>query len=720
MAEDFIEIAGLKIDKRTNIVMNGTIPVKERYYHSSKLHPSIKCYDNHTGLYQNVELFSPVIYDLDNPMPKYNPLWEVYDNPNNKKLKKLVRINYPQYYLKWWYEQRKRCIEGYTVGGVFIQPEHYFYLNFWRIKTKKRGGGMIPPNFIDLDKEFFDLVARARREDKNLMILKRRQIGFTEKLSSMCAAEALLYPSSQTLIVAGLESYAENAFFKVKLGMDALSPYSQEQAGREFYKRRIKDVPDYLQLGFKVGGEVSKGYLSEIYSITTKDNAQAANGKSPTLVFMEEAGINPLLRRVYNMILPAVQEQGKQDGRIVIIVGTGGEMKKGVADMMSMFYDPNKYNLLSVPNTYEENMPEGSICCPFFPAHYYHIIDNDGNSYKEAGIEDVKAQRKKKKGDKKELHEHKVNFPLDPKEAFSVSGLAPWNTQKLEDQRTNLLVSKWEEQVQWGRFDEIIEDGEFVGVKWTPAPMNNTEALDAEGDFLYPVLMIEHPDRPNEEDENHFEFRFGMDTYPGLYSAGTDSYDKDEAATSDSQGSMVIFKGYRSAGSTSMMPACRLTWRPVKKEKFYRQTAYGCMYFGNCENLIEWSNIAIFDWYKTNGFDELLKERPEISYATVKESKVTNNYGVDPNTKSVWIEHFAAYIEDYAGNICDLEGVNRLMNFRNRSDYNCDITISYLLAYEGILDDLKKGINSEHVQTETQSSPFVYGYVKRNGVIRSL
>lgn len=34
----------------------------------------------------------------------------------------------------YWVEQRKRCMEGYSVGGVKITGEHYFYLNFLQIK----------------------------------------------------------------------------------------------------------------------------------------------------------------------------------------------------------------------------------------------------------------------------------------------------------------------------------------------------------------------------------------------------------------------------------------------------------------------------------------------------------------------------------------------------------------------------------------------------------
>jgi hypothetical protein len=708
-SNNVIDIQGVLINAKTNIVVDGTKPVTQRYYRSSVLPKNISCYDDHLQKFQNVELFQPVIYDLDNPMPKYNRAWEVYDNPNIKK-KKLIRINYPKVYLEWWYEQRNRCLNGYKIGGVLLSGANYWYLNFWRIKTKEKGKGLIPPMFIDMDKEFFDLLEKAKDNDKNLLCLKRRQIGFTEKMAALCALEALLYPSSQTLIVAGLDDYAANCFGKVVMGIDSLSPLSQEQSGREFYKRKLKDIPQYAKFGFEAAG-VQKGYLSEIFAITTKDNAQAASGKSPTLVFMEEAGINPLLKRVYNMIQPSIEQNGVQNGRINVIVGTGGEMKKGVADLMDMFYKPDKYNLLSVKNIYEPGASDNAVCCPFFPAWYFYVMDNDGNSYKEQGIELLKAKRKKLGNNKKDLHEEKTQMPLTPTEAFSTSGLSPFNTEKLERQLQKLLSENWEEKTQYGKFEEILENGKLVGSRWIAAPLGMEDAIDHEGDFMYPFIIIEHPDRPEYVDSTGYEYYSGSGNISGLYGAGTDSYDKDEANASDSMGSFVMFKGYHSANKTSMMPVARLTWRPIKKEKFYKQTALACIYYGDCENLIEWSNVSIFDYYKNNDFEHLLKERPEIAYATIKDSKVNNRYGVDPNTKPVWIEHFSSYVEDYYDNIYDLTMVQHLRDFRSR-DHNCDITISVMLGYECILDDIKKGYDKV---VESTNSVMFTGYVKRNG-----
>ena len=70
---------------------------------------------------------------------------------------------------EYWREQRRRCIEGYSVGDVKITGDHYFYLNFCQIQitnderkkentTKKKTNAseiLTFPDFWDGDYEYF-------------------------------------------------------------------------------------------------------------------------------------------------------------------------------------------------------------------------------------------------------------------------------------------------------------------------------------------------------------------------------------------------------------------------------------------------------------------------------------------------------------------------------------------------------------------------------------
>ena len=69
-------------------------------------------------------------------------------------------------YLLFWREEKKRCIEGYWVGGVWMPGNLYFYVNYWTIllnktahsKTKTPG----KPFLRDLEWEFFYNWCEAR------------------------------------------------------------------------------------------------------------------------------------------------------------------------------------------------------------------------------------------------------------------------------------------------------------------------------------------------------------------------------------------------------------------------------------------------------------------------------------------------------------------------------------------------------------------------------
>jgi hypothetical protein len=45
-------------------------------------------------------------------------------------------------YIDFWNEQKRRCVEGYTVNGYRVTGDHYFFLNFYRLPVTKEKDGM--------------------------------------------------------------------------------------------------------------------------------------------------------------------------------------------------------------------------------------------------------------------------------------------------------------------------------------------------------------------------------------------------------------------------------------------------------------------------------------------------------------------------------------------------------------------------------------------------
>jgi len=604
-------------------------------------------------MYVNTKLFSPVIID---GFTRANPL--SYE------------------YREWWHEQKRRCLEGYTVGGVYIPGDYYWYLNFWKIRGKDPKTGrktLIAPRFVDMDLEYFLAVEKARNAGKHLVVVKARQKGFSEKHAALLGKEFTFFPHSQSIITAGEEKYSNATMRMCIRGLNALKD-------TEFYKRRLPDTLEYVQAKYKVIENFIpawKGIHSEIYNMTSKNNAQATIGKSPSLIVFEEAGKFPGLIDSFKYIQPALEAEGGEKTGFAIIVGTGGDMEKGAAELEQMFYNPEAYDMMSYKNEYEDDGGEEGIGY-FVPAWKFKMVDDQGNSLKEESINYIGTKRETARTSKKaqDFINAITQDPLVPSEAFMRTGGNMFNAAILNTQYARLRNEKaLTDMADRGRLEWVKDDlGKISGVRFIH---------DENG----ALLIFEHPDL----DEND-------EVYLNLYVAGTDSYDKDEANTSDSKGSCSIYKMFKDSNSTSNMFAARYTDRPATADKFYEETAKLCVYYKS-PNLIEWSNIGIFNWYKNNGFEGYLKERPAIAYANVKDSKVNNKYGVDPGTKLEWLIMYRDYIEQYSEIMYDAYQIDRAIKFKNDRNYNCDVTISSSLAVCHARDNINIRINQNQGAT---------------------
>lgn len=66
---------------------------------------------------------------------------------------------------KWWAIQKSRCINGYTVGGKWMSPNLYFYVNFWKIllnKGKSKTKTLATPLLRDIEWQIFTAWSLAR------------------------------------------------------------------------------------------------------------------------------------------------------------------------------------------------------------------------------------------------------------------------------------------------------------------------------------------------------------------------------------------------------------------------------------------------------------------------------------------------------------------------------------------------------------------------------
>lgn len=195
-------------------------------------------------------------------------------------------------YREYWEEQTKRCIYGYSIGGIKITGLHYFYLNFCQIKATIEENGssrkiLTFPKFLDMDYHYFNEVENARLNKEGLIAAKARRKGFSFKNAALCVHQYEFFKDSTSIIGAYLDEYAQAT-------MDmALEMINFINTNTAWYKRRNPDKRDHIKARYKIndnGKEVWKGYNSELYTLTFKDNFSAAIGKTASIFLFEEAG----------------------------------------------------------------------------------------------------------------------------------------------------------------------------------------------------------------------------------------------------------------------------------------------------------------------------------------------------------------------------------------------------------------------------------------------
>lgn len=647
--------------------------------------------DCRTNDFVNTKRFSPVIY---------NPSEAIPDRDN------------PEYDL-WWHEQYRRCIKGFVVTNatkrghsVWIPGRYYFYLNFWKIMAKLEGvdrKGFRNPRFTALDYFKAMSIEVMFYESVDQVYGKSRQKGFSEFIASNVAYNFTFIPYSINVIVAGMSGYAEHTFDNTVRGLN-------DMAMTEFYKHRSPDrgdfkkamytekVEDVDENGFGLGTftTIVRGYGSEIYCITAKDNTQAVSRLTPFLIVYEETGKwkRGSLIETSKFVKPSIHAEGVKTGWQVFI-GTGGDIEESVDDMQKLMYTPRDYGCKAYKNIFEEDatVTSGDVGC-FIPGYYFEIIDEDGNNLIEESIADILKKRK-------DITDC-TQKPIYLSEMFMITSGGYFGKDIIDklNSRKRLILNHKELQIeQRGDLEWLDSKDWHKGVRWVANP-----------DGIY--IVVEHPKKDS----------YG-NNYINLYNAATDSYDKSESQSSESKGSITIWKNALSANESFDFWVARLTQRPTEEEggspKFYENTLKLCMYY-SCKNLIEYSNVLIFDYYKRWNMQYVLKERPAIVIAqNVNDPKATQRYGIEhsfvPHALRMLKEKLKA--DDYSviDKLFDLTIIERLIKFKVSSDYNCDITICLAFNIASSIEDRELEVYTE---SEDEEDEYFGGFIQYNNTFQ--
>ena len=542
-------------------------------------------------------------------------------------------------YIDFWTDVRDKCIYGFTNScGQNITGQHFFYLNFCPIlgfneKTGKKS--KIFPRFIDLDYEFFHMVEYCRLNQKSLVAVKGRRQGWSYKAAAICTHEFYFYPDSKAVIGAFFSSFSQNTMNMVVDNSNFIN------TNTEFRKQRNPDLKDFIKARYQAtisGVKVWKGFNSEVRAISFKDNPTAAVGLSASWLILDEAGVFNNITDTYGYTEPLIKDGSTYTG-VSLVFGSSGDMDSGSRYFYEMFSNPDKYNMLSFEDPFNQqgrvgffsSASKGRLGLCLNPKSVYYkkpMVDQDGNSIHQAAIDDIEYLREKARSglDPKAIHNITTQFPLNWKEAFlrnkgNVFGspeMLEWlgqleNTPSLRGQaQKGELYFGEDNKVQWKPNNELIHITDF--------PLKK-DPKSGEGHSTNGCVVIwEHPEH------NHGQI-------PGaLYVAGNDPYDQDKSE-SGSLGSMMIYKRFYSPEKTHDVIVAEYTSRPDTAEEFYEVCRKLCLYY-NAKCLYENQLKGLKVYFEQKNSLWLLWEQPNIIKDIVRNSSVQRGYGIHMNRGS--------------------------------------------------------------------------------------
>lgn len=578
-------------------------------------------------------------------------------------------------WIDYWSEERRRCREGYSVGGVKITGNHYFYLNYCRIEVVEDKGGKQGvkrkkfPDFWDGDYNYFwaleiaengvanetSLILSATEKDvinaldeakrkqamidavkglnlsvkifeddlegaKHMIVGKSRRKGYSYKNGAICANIYNTQPNSITIIGAFEKKYLypEGTMGMASNYINFLNEHTAWVMPRDVVDKQEHRKASYITT--RDGVKIEKGYKSQIMAVTFKDKPDAARGKDARKVLMEEAGAFPNLKDSYNATFPGLTA-GKYITGQIIIFGTGGDMEGGTADFADMFYRPGAFNLMRFENIWDEDS-EGGRCGFFHPVNWNleGFYDEQGNSDEEGAKAAELATRKNiidNGGTSTEIQKRVQEYPIGPAEAFLTVNTNNFPVIELRKQLEIVKAKGW--QLTKGTPVKMYYDSIEQKVKADPI-------LDGTANPIYKLK----PDNLSLEGCPVIYEYPAITPVPGAYKIGFDPY-RQERGTS--LAAIYVYKSVIRGSYTKQIIVAEYVGRPDSAD----DVNYIAMLFAELYNtkiMHENEVTQVKDYFRRRNQLKYLAYQPdEVIKANTKNSRVNRTYGCHMNDK---------------------------------------------------------------------------------------
>ena len=515
-------------------------------------------------------------------------------------------------WIKYWDEQEYYCKNGYSVGGVRITGEHYFYLNFCQIqlktgfgseaiKGKKKVEKLVTfPDFWDSDWFYFTECELAREAGQHMIILKPRRRGYSYKNAAKCAYNYTFLRKSTSLIIAESSDYSEETMGMAVSYLDFLMKYT------DFGKNRLINKPkDEILAGYEEvladGTKARSGSFSRLLAMTAKNNASVARGKDANVILFEEAGSFSNLKATYAATRPTVEEGLGVSGQIFVF-GTGGDFSAGIVDFDEMFYNPEPYNFRAYSNIWEEGMELNKI--GYFLPDYYSkggFISAKGESQIEEAKIYIEGEIENKKRTSKDPNAVDImlaEFPRTPKEAFIKASSNIFPKAELQAQINFIKSSKIDQNL--GVCGELIDkDGEIVFNPTDKVKPIDSFPLKKDSDREGCFIQYQSPYKEEGRVPNN------------LYYIGHDPYGVD-SEKGESLGALFVFKQVNNISQPDDLIVAEYVARPSAGQDEYNRIMVMIAKYYNAKIGFENDRGNVIQYCRTNKVLGWLQEEADI------------------------------------------------------------------------------------------------------------
>lgn len=622
----------------------------------------------------------------------------------------------------FWKEQFIRCKYGMTSHGYTITGDHYYFLNFYRLKdldnVEEAGMGRqeIFPNFLEGQYEWFHYLKLARKLRMNACMMKARGAGYSEIEASIISNSYNVIKGSINVCTAFAQTQLDKLLEKVWANINWLY-YNTDggmahlsQAKNSNYLRRASHYE------IRDGQKIEVGWGSQIQGIITDKPGKLRGDRTDILMF-EECGLWPQFTKAYTQADALVGQIGKQWG-LRLMGGTGGETGPQMEGLRKMYYEPQLFGVLPYRHNFTKN-GEYAITSFFLPAFRtikeLSLLDSRGWLDDEDGKAYFNKTRDLKAQDPEEFTTFCAEYCFDGEEAFSLEGNNKFNKILIAEQLANIRIHKDSPKPEKGTLEYIFKNGQhsrenITGLRWIK---NNT------GD----IQIIEHPIWTQVSyDEEGNELKY--EKMNGLYVAGIDSIDlgmEDTSALTKDPSNFCIVIKRRQFGLKDPTYVAMYKARPNDVRDAYK-TAIKLLQYYNCKANLEATRVSMLSWAREKKYLNYFMYRPVATYPAGNNPK-RRTIGT-PASVAI-IDHQTDLIRDYVNDFCHNiwfeEMLDELSRYTDEMKRKFDIIAAMGLCELG--DEDMMGVTPRQVEnTDDSFQDFGYyidpetGY-RRRGII---